>query len=299
MRFDPKKPEVIQAIAVKTADAFNQSVQQALRTHLPQQQPAPVLLDVLTNHIDQITQQKSVPEALKNIAREILLNLPIKSGLSQTQQLKQSIEQSGIFLESKLLSTTETEASGLKNDFKARLLRLSDQLNQQLDSNKTNILPDSTRELLRQLQQKTSQVLARIVVDQLQSLPKDEGNKQVWLLEIPFLNQGKPDKVRLEIEQQNNKENDAEESKHWSVNITVTPPGLGTVYCKIISIDQIVSTRFWSESAATAEKITLFLNILKQQLEDKGLTTGIMTAQQGKPDPQPTLSDHQLLNEKA
>ncbi len=299
LRFDPQKPDRIQAVAVKSMVALNQAVQQALRTHLPQQQPSPVLLESLSKYINPISQQSSVPEALKNIARELLTNLPTSSGLTQTPQLKQAIEQSGLFLESRLLGQDENMQPGLKNDFKARVLRLIDHLARQLDSDKADKLPDATRQLFRQLQQKASQALARIVVDQLQSLPKDDGAKTVWLLEIPFLNQGKPDKVRLEIEQQNDRRDQADEGRHWSVNITVTPPGLGTIYCKILSVNQVVSTRFWSESVTTTEKISRFLDVLKQQLEDKGLTTGTMTAEQGKPEPQALHSSHQLVNEKA
>ena len=298
LRLDPNKPDRVQASPIKTSESLQQAIQQALRTQLPQQQSSPVVLKTLSKHIDQIIRQPSVPEALKNIAREILLNLPKATGLVQPEQIKQSVEQSGIFLEARLAGFPETDSSNIKNDFKAKLLRLFDQLNQQLNSGKVSQLPDSDRELLRQIQQKTSQVLARIVVDQLQSLPKEEGNRQVWLLEIPFLNQGEPDKVRLEIEQQQTDDNDSNEGRYWAVNITVTPPGLGTVYCKILCIDHVVSTRFWSESVATTDKINRFMDVLKQQLQDKGLKTGIMTAEQGKPNTTP-LGLHQLLNEKA
>ncbi len=296
-RFDPKKADIIQAPADKTDT--KQSIQQALRTFLPRQQPSPVVLETLMKHIDQISQRRSVPEALKTIARQILSDLPKTNRLVQPKLLKQSVEQSGIFLESKLTLASDMESLSFRNDFKAKLLHLLDQIEQRQIADKTAQLADPDRDLIRQIQQKTSQALARIVVDQLQSLPREEGNKQVWLLEIPFLNQDKPDKVRLEIERQPERDKSEKEGSRWSVNITVTPPGLGTIYCKIVCLDQVVSTRFWSESATTAEKISRFLDVLKQQLEDKGLTTGMMTAEQGKPETQAPFPPSQLLNEKA
>jgi hypothetical protein len=298
LRFDPQKTDSVQVLPSKTASLTEQSIQLALRTFLPHQQPSPVVLESLVKHIDQITQQPSIPETLKNIARQILSDLPTPNRLTQAESLKQGLEQSGIFLESKFLSAAETDQPFLKKDFKAKLLNLLNLLQHQT-SDKPKQLADSDLDLFRQIQQKASQVLARIVVDQLQSLPKEDSNKQVWLVEIPFLNQGKPDKVRLEIEQQNERDKKPQEADYWSVNITVSPPGLGTIYCKVVCINQVVSTHFWSESTSTTQKITRFLDILKQQLEDKGLTTGMMTAKQGKPAVNSPFPANQLLNEKA
>ncbi len=301
LTFDPKRPKPLQYLKTPkaTPQTDTQRIQHSIREYLPRQQSAPVLLQELSHQIKHIEQQKSVPERLKQIARQILLLLPKPAQLSNPAILKQQLRDSGIYLESKVFGSHSTQPA-IDNDFKLKLLQLSEQITRHLEVDKPQPLAEQDRDLFRQLQQKSSQVLARIIMDQINSLPKEEGNKQVWLLELPFLNQGKPDKVRLEIEQQAEQDKTSEDMQKWAVNITVSPPGLGTVYCRLNCVGQVVNTRFWSDRPATADKISHFLDILKQQLNAKGVTTGIMTVQAGKPDHvDPSRQPHQLINEKA
>ena len=302
LAFDPKKTKPLQYLETPkpTIQTDTQRIQHSIREYLPRQQSAPILLQELSHQIKHIEQQKSVPVQLKQIARQILLLLPKPEQLSNPTILKQQLHDSGIFLESKVFSAFASTQPAIDNDFKLKLLQLAEHITRHLDVNKPQPLSEQNRELFQQLQQKSSQVLARIVIDQINSLPKDEGNKQVWLLELPFLNQGKPDKVRLEIEQQAEQGKTSEDMQKWAVNITVTPPGLGTVYCRLNCVGEHVNTRFWSDRPATADKINRFLDILKKQLNAKGVTTGIMTVQAGKPDHvDPGHQSHQLINEKA
>ncbi|WP_198244836.1 flagellar hook-length control protein FliK [methane-oxidizing endosymbiont of Gigantopelta aegis] len=302
LTFDPKRPKLLQYLETPkaTTQTDTQRIQHSIREYLPKQQSAPVLLQELSHQIKHIEQQKSVPEQLKHIARRILLLLPKPTQLSNPAILKQQLRDSGIYLESKVFNPSPTIQPAIENDFKLKLLQLSEQITRHLEVDKAQPLTEQDRDLFRQLQQKSSQVLARIVMDQINSLPKEEGNKQVWLLELPFLNQGKPDKVRLEIEQQAEQDKTSEDMQKWAVNITVSPPGLGTVYCRMNCVGQVVNTRFWSDRPATADKISRFLDRLKQQLNAKGVTTGIMTVQAGKPEHVDSgRQPHQLINEKA
>lgn len=292
-------PLQFKMVSNNTPAATNYVITEAVKRHLPLQTSPLPLLQQLAGELE--SQHQSVPETLKRLAHEILQSLPQRSQLSRPDTLKQLLDNSGRFLEAKLLQVTKQLELNLQDDFKLKLLKLITQLQQQLDpkTEQKTQQNDATLNLFKELLQKSNGVLARIILDQLNSLPREEGNKQVWTLELPFMNHKQAEQIRIEIEQD---KQDSKRQRHdtWSVNITVTPPSLGTIHCKIISIDRVVSTRFWSENQSTVHKIDRNLAYLKQQLENNGIKPGIFEVQQGKPSQaaQMQFLGRSLLNEK-
>jgi flagellar hook-length control protein FliK len=102
-------------------------------------------------------------------------------------------------------------------------------------------------------------------------------------LELPFFHEQRPDSVRIEIEQDKHPANPDSAEKNWAVSITLTPPNLATIHCKISYYDGAVHTRFWSQAPATVNSINRHIDTLRQQFEQKGLTPGFMEAHTGKP----------------
>ncbi|MDD1621651.1 MAG: flagellar hook-length control protein FliK, partial [Methylococcaceae bacterium] len=154
--------------------------------------------------------------------------------------------------------------------------------------------------MLKEALQKTHATLAKLTLDQFQSLPRDDSPKLVWVLELPFFHDHKADTVQIEIERDKRGAEDSDQ-KNWAVSITITPPELATIHCRISCYDGSVNTRFWSDGADTVDKINTHLDYLKQQLEQKGLKTGFMEAHQGKPSPTDSAKKPlaNLLSEKA
>lgn len=272
-------------ISLPPVDIDNR-INQALRSLLPMQQALPVLLTTLRDRLPDLEHHPQVAEVLKQMAREIWQALPRQAALAQAQPLKQTVQQSGLFLEARL---AQDGASGplpatVVDDFKLKLLKLFQSLHRDtpLPDRTTDGEADTMTDLLQDLLQKTQGSLAKLTVNQLLSQPVNPGEPQVWLMDIPFINHGAADTVQLKIERdaQGREQTD---THRWSVSITVTPPGLGTIHCKIACYDQTVNTRFWSERDDTVDKIAERLDYLRQQFENNGLTPGFMGVQHGKP----------------
>ena len=248
---------------------------------LPIQLSSTPLLQQLQNVLDTNNPDSTVAETLKRLAQEILASIPSRNELGDSAHLKKAVDNSGLFLESKLAALLSGKAETLlKGDFKLKLGKLVETLLNRLgDGNQTNA---GDAETLKESLKKAEGLLAKLTLDQIKSLPQDDSPKQSWILELPFVERQQAHSVQIEIEQ--DKAGDSEsEQKNWLVSITITPPELATIHCKISRYDGSINTRFWSEGAATIEKINAHLDYLKQQLEQKGLTIGFMEAYQGKP----------------
>lgn len=285
-----------------TPAAIDYVISETIKRHLPQQDsPLPLLEQLSATLSSADSEHSNVPETLKRLAREILQNLPQRTQLSQPDSLKQLLKNSGRFLETKLANLVNDPGLNLQDDFKLKLLKLITLLQQHIEPkpDQKNQLNETTENFLKELLQKSNSTLARVVIDQLNSLPKEDGLKQTWILELPFQNQQMTEQATIEIEQ--HKHADKHQQKNsWSVNITVSPPKLGTIHCKIFCIDQVISTRFWSEQQSTVTKINRHLEYLRRQLEKNGLKPGVLEVQQGKPkqNAQEEFSGRNLLNEE-
>jgi len=285
-----------------TVGLVEEQLIKAFKQLLPQQNSATPLLAQLGQLLPKPGQAQDVGETLKLLALKILQAIPDKSRLFEPTALKQAIAQSGLFMERQLTdaATANLPATNLQDDFKFKLSKLIAQLGLQLAGpNAEDAVQQAQNELLKETLQKAQGNLAKLTLDQLHSLPRDDSPKQVWVLELPFFNKTTPDTLQLVVEQ--DKQGDQETGqKNWVVSITITPPELATIHCKVSCYDGSVNTRFWSESASTVEKINARLDYLKQQFEQKGLKPGFMDVQQGKPAPAnpQTLPPQNLLSEK-
>jgi flagellar hook-length control protein FliK len=228
-----------------------------------------------------------VPDALKRLAREILDSIPQVKNVHDPRQLKKSINNSGLFLETKLAYSKEKNSTLIQADFKAQLLKLQAAFKQALNVKKTEKLQSNDVNLIKEMQQKTESSLARIILNQLTSLPREDGSRQVWILDLPFLNKETADSVKIKINQEKKQEN-------WTVNITVSPPELATIHCKISCFDKTINTRFWSDTQEVVTKITQQLDYLKLQFEKAGINPGQMTAHTGIPN---TENYHEITDQ--
>ncbi|TCV86293.1 MULTISPECIES: flagellar hook-length control protein FliK [Methylomonas] len=284
-----------------SAPSVEEHIATVFKQLLPLQVPPAQLLAQLTPLLHPVESDKTVGELLKQLAREILQHIPDKTKLFEPATLKQAIAQSGLFMERHLVDAeTNPQPQILQDDFKLKLSKLIAQLGLELTVPKDeNSAPQTPSELLKETLQKAQGNLAKLTLDQLNSLPRDDSPKQVWILELPFFNKTHPETLQLVVEQdkQANSENG---QKNWVVSITITPPELATIHCKVSCYDGSINTRFWSESTSTVDKINARLDYLRQQFEQKGLKPGFMDVQQGKPtqaNPQ-TLPPQSLLSEK-
>lgn len=289
------------SVSLAPADLEAELVAAAFKQALPQQSSPLLMLNRLDHAVGELIADKTVGETLKHLALQILRAIPDKSALFQPNDLKTAVARSGLFLEAQLAQAGRQQAPPtLADDFKLRLSKFIAQLALELKPAAAEHSASASEPLLRELLQQAEGSLAKLTLDQLHSLPKDDAPRQVWVLELPFLQNGKPDLLELVVEHDRDGNGNPAGQNNWVVSITITPPELATIHCKLSCYDGSVNTRFWSESADTVEKINARLDYLRRQFEEKGLKPGFMDAQQGKPaqEHSPIASPQSLLSEK-
>lgn len=279
---------------------------------LPKQASPIVLLEQLHENLPQLVSSQTLPEPLKKVALELLQGLPQKEQLFDDQHLAKVIKDSGVFLEAKLplliksglfegslkeavlnfLQKAPQQAdskplpeAGLadtlfKSDFKANLGRLLEALKLEINNQNDLAITNAETDVLKNLQHKTENSLAKIVLDQLVSLPKEDIPKQLWHFELAFMDRETPQTAELQI-QMDQEQDQATATNNWSATITITPPGLGAIHCVVNCRDKLVSTYFKTQTSQTASLIKDNLEYLKTQFEEQGLKIGHMSANEG------------------
>lgn len=283
------------------------AIQQALRQFLPKQQSLNDIAATL-QHISaaQTGTPTRLPEPLSSTIREILGTLLSRDELSSAEGLKRGVNNSGIFLEAKLQNLPVL----LPGDLKSHLLTLLDTLqklqlslpistitaetaatlakpstgspeiaNKALDTAALNLAienPETTKILLN----KTESALARIVLDQLASLPQNDSRQCVWQLEIPFTDGDHTDAAKLKINRERKTRQGIDQDR-WSVELELNPPGLGTVHSRITLTGESIDTYFWSDQENTTHLIRDHLDLLSARYSQAGLEVGQLSASQG------------------
>ncbi len=155
---------------------------------------------------------------------------------------------------------------------------------------------------LKELIGKTEGAIAKIVLDQLASLPREESTRQTWQMELPFNNgSAQTGSVKLQITQEEGSAS-SEAEPSWSVVLEINPPGLGKIYSKIVlkSEGEQVDTYFWSDKPSTRALIDNNLNKLQQRFSSAGLESGKLGTQPGRPvEAEPKKPGDQLVSEQA
>lgn len=270
----------------------------------------------LIKELPQLIKNESVPQSLQRIAAEILQNLTQKQPLPNGPDTNSKPIHGAELVPSKLNPTDDAMDAGsntpkagalgdtglIAEDFKANLLKFIQALKQEITHQDEQSLNQVDLDLLKNLQHKTENTVAKLVLDQLMSLPKEDNPKQLWIIDIPFIDRQQAESVRIEVQQ--DKENKQQSgSGDWSVNITITPPGLGTIHCIVSYRNDVINTFFKSQNTQTTELIKHNLDYLKNQLEESGLKTGHMDAHDGAQKTQAAhpqqLAGKKLFDDKA
>ncbi|MDI1278022.1 flagellar hook-length control protein FliK [Methylobacter sp.] len=298
----PQKEQLVTSQGLKLAIANSGLF---LEAKLP---PALVQAELI-KELPQLIKNESVPQSLQRIAAEILQNLTQKQPLLNNPVLQQLATNTTPIAETELATlklnlplavegengTAKTNVLGAE-DFKANLLKFIHALKQELATQGEQPLNKTDVDLLKNLQNKTENTVAKLVLDQLMSLPKEDSPKQLWVIDIPFIDRQQAETVKIEI--QRDKENKKQSgSGDWSVNIIITPPGLGTIHCMVSYRNDAINTFFKSQNTQTTELIKHNLDYLKNQLEESGLKTGHMDAHDGAQKTQ-AAHPHQLAGKK-
>lgn len=297
-------PELKIIAPLQTTQPEKAAVVQALREFLPKQQN---LTDVAVSLRQLAATALGKTDTVSTAINQVLAALPTKDDLVSVEGLKQGISNSGVFLEAKLANQLPPQG-----DLKAQLLVLAGSLHntqaeQQGKENapKTNLNttvipttveqrqelgrtpPERLAEAILQVHEKdnallnkTEGAIARIVVDQLASLPKTDEQQTVWQVQIPYTHGQHTDTVKLNISREN-KPNQGSEKANWSVELELNPPGLGTLHSRISLVDDRIDTNFWSDQQALTTLVRDNLSQLADSYIQAGLAVGNLNALEG------------------
>lgn len=245
-------------------------VSQAVREFLPKQHDLLTVMTSLKQVLTQNPEQANTPRLTALLPLVALI--PSQTALTTSDGVRQAIDNSGIFMEAKRVHSFV----GLQDDLKAQLLSLLDTLE---TTSPSSVISPMEQTVLNEVKSG----LARIVMDQLASLPQDDPQQQAWQLTIPFQNGQQTETIKLKIhhEKKNTQQVD-KQSSSWSVVLELNPPGLSTLKSRISITSDRVDTFFWCDQAATTELIKSNLDKLELSYQQAGLMVGQLEAWTGQ-----------------
>lgn len=234
-----------------------------------------------------ISETAPLPKSVSQAITRLISVLPTLEKLLQPAGLQQAIARSGLFLETHLLHTARP--AELENDVKTVLLRLAQTIRQHLGENRAKShaqTPKQTQEQLRGLLRQVDAGVARIQLNQLNSLGgRGESEERLNVtLELPFYNaqSGEMELLQMRIRRQRGKPG-SQPGDTWSVTLHLTPEGYGDIRAVVSLNAGKISTTFWCEHEVTAKLFREQLDQLQERLTQQGLEIAQCSSRCGTP----------------
>lgn len=274
--------------------ATTRAIEQALREHLPQQQPPAALLNLLSSAQTngQLQQANPVLFSLFQILLGGSLTRPLQTNAAS---VKQQVQNSGTLLESKL---AQSNTQNINQDHKAILLKVIRQLGQ---SGNQRELPAALSERINAL---TQQALSRVLVNQITSLgtqAQDTGAEQnrTLALDIPILWQGKTENLHLKIKRDAYTDSAETEAMlyRWQVRLNFEVDENRILEAELTLEAEQISI-LWSGDAVLRQRLEKQLDQLQQRLESIGLKIKTLGIRERLPETgnRPTPPRSQLID---
>lgn len=238
-------------------------------------------------------------EQIKTLATELLNRLADPQRLTTAEGLRQAISQSGLFLEARL---ARGDTTVLQQDFRAGLLRLLGAVQEQMAAPATAAprsgaasAPALNPSLLLELSQHIEGALARVKVQQLQTLSAQNGPDPAWLLELPLRHGAEQQVMRLRIQREGGN-NHGSGAPGWSVRLHFDSAQHGGVDSVITLLGGKVGVSFWAEQPETAARFQQRLEDLRGQLQHAGLEVEHLRSVAGRAAPEEDTVPRGLVN---
>ncbi|SMF96797.1 hook-length control protein FliK [Methylomagnum ishizawai] len=233
-----------------------------------------------------------LPVPVKQALAGLLAALPNPGRLATAEGLTRALGDAGIWFEARLARALDRGGDFPAGDFKGLLLTVLDRLDAAQPATGASAPPTETAgrpantpetapttggtdpSPLDALARKVEGALARIGLDQLAALPQPDGT-QSWSVAIPYAQGEQSDTLRIRIDAEAQHDGaDTAATPHWSVNLELKPPGLGTVSARLVLAGGKIDTYLWSDTANTAGLLRDHGDWLRARLEGAGLAVG-------------------------
>ena len=161
----------------------------------------------------------------------------------------------------------------------------------------------SIDQLITTLLRDVESSLARVQFHQLSTQqPQDTDTKQAWAMELPVRKEDGADIFHLHIERDTQKHTDGEQENKsaWTIRLSFTLEGLGSVHTRISLSGDRISTIFWLKEQHTTALFQKHLNELQENLARAGINIEKINCLNGSPpETEKYFFPQQLLHEKA
>lgn len=251
-----------------------------------------------------------LPAAQRQAIDQLLALVTTVSRPIGAESLRQAFEQSGLFLETHLARQQTPPVL----DLKVALLKLLFQLRgpgpetltrpgqPAPGTNGRPAAPDGlpVPRPLAELIPATEGGLARILINQMASLPAPETTQQAWQFELPLRHHQGIDNFQIRFDKQTPGADRGGETG-WSVRLDFDLQGLGLVSVRLILQGEEISSHFTAARADSAQRIGKAMPRFIEALTQAGLQVGRMSITQGeaRDDSAAAAAGHSLLDEKA
>jgi len=257
---DPKgQLQVIPQNSVKQPSIINDALSQSLPQQFNEQE-----LGTAIKNLNHTLQNKEASPKLQIAISELLQSFPNTTDLKTTDALKQSLKNSGLFLENNLLTTN----MDISKDVKLNWLKLhatAQQLSTQTDFD----YPNASAEQLKI----AHQALERITTSQLKTLVeqnKSESSNTPIFLELPIRNKETTSLVQFQIERDSSQaESIQKEKRRWLAKLRFDFPETGRFEARVRVKENQVGIIFVAEERETEKVIRQNFTLLKTELENK------------------------------
>jgi hypothetical protein len=218
--------------------------------------------------------------------------------VTQPNGTRAAIANSGTFLESKLLASVLSGAPLPDGDLKANLLRVAsslDELRGQLPgaSAAQPVAADlhgaEYETTVLQFSKSIEAGLARIELNQMNSIVHDPELPPAWSLELPVRAEDRIDVFQIKVEEDARRHDPNNAAPGYAINISFELPDLGPVHAKLQLFGDTLSASLWAEQAATHALIDSNLEQLRQRLTQADLNVAHLQSFLGRPARSETL----------
>ncbi len=203
-----------------------------------------------------------------------------RSELPVPDAMKSAVLQSGLFLESQLLSVLNSGGLLSSGDLKAALLILLAKVNRRLSRLSPDQKNGSDEDLLPQFLGELEGALATITLRQLAMLNADDLGRLVVAVEIPYKSHDGLAGISLRIEREN-KASAEEREETWKILVSANPANLGPIEAELFLCGNNLAIVIYVEQIETARLVGLGLDGLRSGLQRQGMKVSVLRCQEG------------------
>ena len=200
--------------------------------------------------------------------------------LTDPKLLKQTLNQSGLFLEAHLKQLLLMGGVLPRGDLKAELLRMLSRVKFQQDTAGSSSGSMDSEGLL-ELQHKLEGALARMTLAQMQAGEARETGSYRWAFELPVKINDDYQTLSISIGSDESRLSEDEQPRGWSVLLGMEFPKLGHVEAELFFSGKKLSVVTYAASPDTFKLMEDQVELLRSSLESRGLETGAILCRRG------------------